>query len=108
MVKFLGRVAGLATAFQVGRVVGERLEKEGRRGLRWKDGLDTDLGSALGRDGKMAVATGAATVGWAVLTRRERLLAFAVGAAAGYGVVDKARTAYEARRQARASAKLAT
>lgn len=104
------RIAGLATAFQVGRVVGKRLDEEGRAGLRWKGGLDSDLGLALGKEGKMAAAAGAATVGWAVLTRRERLVAFAAGAALGYDAFGKAKHAVEERwneRQARASVNIA-
>lgn len=108
MPRMLGRLAGAATAFQVGRMVGQQLDEEGRAGLRWKGGLDQHLGTALGKDGKAAVAAGAATVGWAVLTKRERLLAFAIGAAAGYRAFPKAQAALRERldaRQARASAK---
>lgn len=71
MAKMLGRVAGALIAFEVGRVVGRR----------WRGGLDAEVGKALGKGEGLAAAAGATTLGWAMLTRRERVIAFALGAA---------------------------
>lgn len=90
MKNLLARIAGAVSAFEIGREVGQRVDRLGvREGLRWNEELKGDLGRHLGKEDRWAFAAGVATLGWALLTKKEMLLVFLGGLLVGYHAFQK-------------------